>query len=120
MTKFVVFSVSFAMFLSVSTYSFAQSIAESQQAVKESVKAGSAASKASIHAIAASGQTTSAASAVPLLISGAAGTASGKAGSDLLNTATQPIGQPLQVTDETITVGPPPDQALKAKQPAGN
>jgi hypothetical protein len=93
---------------------------QGRDALKEAGKASSGARKSSIHAVAASGRTTSAVSSVPFLIGGAAGAASGKAGSDLQQTATQPIGQPLDITDEAITVGPPPDQALNTKKPARN
>jgi hypothetical protein len=106
-----------ALLLCITTHLCAQSTSHSQEAIKQSGKAGSAASKGSIHAIAASGQAASAASAVPFLASGAAGALSEKVGDDLLKNASQPIGRPLEITEEVITAGPPPDQALKVKQP---
>jgi hypothetical protein len=87
----------------------------SGQAVQESVKASGHASKAVVNSIAASGQATSAVSAVPLAASGAAGAVSGQVAGDLLNAASQPAGKPLEITDETVTAGPPPDQMLKVK-----
>jgi len=88
----------------------------SGQASTNAAQSGSHASASTGHAIAASGQVTSAASTVPLAISGAAlgsgaavsmGAAHGSA-----KAATSPIGPPLEITDETITVMPP-NEALK-------
>lgn len=69
------------------------------------------------HAIAASGQATSAASAVPLSIGAAVGAASGQAAHQSMRAAGGQIGQPLPITDETVTIISP-DEALKAKQEA--
>lgn len=63
----------------------------------------------------ASGQLVSGVVAVPLLISGSVGQVSNAAGTDLWNAAVTPIGTPLAVTDESITVGPPPDATLSKK-----
>ena len=114
MKKSMFFLVSIVLVLMVAGYSSAQST-YSGEAVKESGKAGSAASKSVVNSIAASGQATSAVSAVPLAASGAAGAVSGQIAQDLVNAASQPIGKPLEITDETVTAGPPPDQALKIK-----
>jgi hypothetical protein len=107
----------------------------SGQAIKESVQASGHASAAAGHAIGASGQVTSAAVAVPVAASGVAdgsvaagamavGASAGVAGSaatstaaGLVKSATAPIGTPLEVSDETVTVGPPPDKALKPATP---
>jgi hypothetical protein len=85
----------------------------STQAVNEAGKAGSNASKSAAHSIAASGQVTSAASAIPLAIGGSVGAESSEIAKDLMDAATAPAGTPLIITDETITIGPPPDEALK-------
>lgn len=87
----------------------------SEQAVNEASKAGSHASKSAAHSIAASGQVTSAASAIPLAIGGSAGAVSAEIAKDLMDAATAPAGTPLTITDEIITIGPPPDEALKVK-----
>lgn len=88
------------------------------QAVDNGVKGSGHASASAAHSIAASGQVTSGMLAVPLLASGAvagsAGGASANAGAASLNAAGMPIGTPLVVTDEAITVMPP-NQALKSK-----
>ncbi len=119
MSKRVIISALAALSLCVCSYSFAEGT-HAGEAVKESVKASGAASKGSMHSIAASGQVTSAVSAVPLLVGGSVGAVSGKAGSELMQSASQPIGKPLEVTEEAVTVGPPPDQVLKTKTPAQN
>lgn len=62
------------------------------------------------HSVVAGAQLTSAAIAVPLVVVGAVGTASGEVGKSLLEAAE--IGEPLTVSDETVTVGPNPGQAL--------
>jgi hypothetical protein len=119
MSKPVIVVALVVLALCMCSYSFAEGT-YAGEAVKESVKASGAASKGSMHSIAASGQVTSAVSAVPLLVGGSVGAVSGKAGSELMQSASQPIGKPLEVTEEAVTVGPPPDQVLKTKTPAQN
>ena len=88
------------------------------QAVDNGVKGSGHASASAAHSIAASGQLTSGMLAVPLLASGAvagsAGGASANAGAASLSAANMPIGTPLVVSDEAITVMPP-NQALRSK-----
>lgn len=90
--------------------------ANADQAVKEGVAASGHASGSAAHAIAASGQVTSAAIAVPMVVSGgvavSAGVGSARAGADSARAAT---GAPLPIGDESATVMPPPDEALKKK-----
>lgn len=88
----------------------------SGQAVEEASKAGSHASASAAHSIVASGQVTSAASAVPLAIGGSAGAVSTEIAKDLMDAATAPIGTPLKITDESVTAGPPPNEALAPKK----
>ena len=88
----------------------------SGQAIKEGVQASGHASASAANSIAASGQVTSAAMAVPLSVGGAvlgsAGAASASAANQSMRAATAPIGTPLEVTDEAITITPP-NEALK-------
>ena len=88
----------------------------SGQAVVEAGKAGSHASASAGHAIAASGQVTSAASAVPLAVAGSTGAVSTEIAKDLMHAATAPAGAPLEITDENVTAGPPPNEALAPKE----
>jgi hypothetical protein len=98
---------------------FADDDSHAGRAVNEAVQTGSHASASAAHSIAASGQVTSAASAVPLSIGGAvvgsAGAVSAAAARDSMRAATAPIGTPLEITDEVITVVPP-NEALKTKE----
>lgn len=91
------------------------------RAVNEAARSSGHASASAAHSVAASGQVTSAVSAVPLSVGGAvlgaAGAVSAGAARDSMRAATAPIGTPLEIADETITVMPP-DQALKAKDKA--
>jgi len=75
-----------------------QALAHSGQAVGESVVAGA--------------QLTSAAVAVPLIAVGSVGKVSGEIGHGLLKASEGKIGDPLPVTDETVTAGPTPTQAV--------
>lgn len=88
--------------------------------IGNSVQSGSHASASVGHSIAASGQVTSAASAIPLaiggVVSGTAGAISGQAAHNSARAATAPIGTPLDITDETITIMPP-NEALKKEAP---
>jgi len=65
------------------------------------------------HGAVGSAKLTSAAVAVPLLAVGAVGAASTEMGKGLMKAANKPIGEPLEVSDETLTVGPSPDRAIR-------
>ncbi len=102
-------SITAIMILTTCTLSIAQGT-HSGQAANHSGAAGSHASKSLAHSIAASGQAVSAAGAIPLMSAGAVSTDMGNA---LWDAATTPVDGPLEITEETVTVGPPPDKALK-------
>jgi len=68
--------------------------------------------QASGHAALASAQLTSAAVAIPLQLVGAVGAVSGHAGDALMQQANDDFTKPLNVSDETVTAGPPPSEAL--------
>lgn len=90
-----------------------------QKAVKAGGQASSHAAASAGHSLAATGQLTSGVVATPLLASGAiavgVGSAAVQAGGSLMNAATHPIGTPLPVTEETVSIIPP-NKALQ--QPA--
>jgi len=96
----------------------AQSTTHADQAAKDGVAASGHTSASAAHSVAASGQVTSAILAVPLLSGaaalGSAGAVSATAGRGSLRAATVPIGTPLEISDESITVMPP-NEALKSK-----
>ncbi len=96
----------------------AQDTSHAGQAAKNSLAASGNTSASAAHSVAASGQVTSAMLAVPLLSGGAVigstGAVSAGTGRDSLRAATAPIGTPLEITDEAITVVPP-NEALKSK-----
>ena len=50
-----------------------------------------------------------------ILVAGSIGEVSGQIGADLMEVATTPAGTPFEITEITVTVGPPPDQALAPK-----
>jgi len=82
-----------------------------QQAVKAGGRASGNAIASAGHSLAATGQLASGVVATPLLASGAiavgVGSAAVQAGGSLMNTATSPIGTPLPVTEETVSIIPP-------------
>lgn len=90
-----------------------------QKAVKTGGQASSNAAASAGHSLAATGQLASGVVATPLLASGAiavgVGSAAVQAGGSLMNAATHPIGTPLPVTEETVSIIPP-NKALQ--QPA--
>ena len=51
--------------------------------------------------------------AVPLKVIGAVGELSGQMGDSLWEAANAPVGAPLPVTDDVISVGPSPGDAMK-------
>ncbi|MEM5788991.1 MAG: hypothetical protein AAGU11_16885 [Syntrophobacteraceae bacterium] len=87
----------------------------SGRAVQESSRAVSHASVGAMYGVAASGQVVSAAAAVPFAIAGSVGNVSTRIAEELMDAANVPAGSPLLVTDEIVTAGPPPDQALGGK-----
>ena len=96
----------------------------SGRAVGESAEAASHAGASVAHGVMASGQVTSAVSAVPFAVVGSAGAVAGSVGAastemakDLMEAATAPIGTPLEITDESVSAGPPPNEALTPKKP---
>lgn len=84
----------------------------SGQAIKGSVNTSLQASTSFAHALAASGQATLAVSAIPFAIGGSVGAVSGRIANDSMRAANAPIGAPLTVTDEVLTIAPP-NEALK-------
>ena len=90
-----------------------------QKAVKTGGQASSNAAASAGHSLVATGQLASGVVATPLLASGAiaagVGNAAVQAGGSLMSAATSPIGTPLPVTDETISIIAP-NKALQ--QPA--
>jgi hypothetical protein len=83
----------------------------SAQSVKHSALAAS-------NGVVASAKTASGVIAVPLKIVGAVGNVSDHAGDSLMENAITTT--PLEVSDKTVTAGPPPNEALKKKQPETN
>ena len=75
------------------------------QAVDHSVKAVG-------HSVVAGTKLSAGVIAVPLTVSATAGQASNQAAAELWDYAEMPIGTPLPITDETVTAGPSPDQAI--------
>jgi len=65
------------------------------------------------HGAVGSAKLTSAAVAVPLIAVGAVGAVSAEMGKGLIKVANKPIGQPLEISDEVLTVGPSPDRAIR-------
>ena len=88
----------------------------SGQAAKHAANSGSHASGSAAHAIMSSGQVASAAAAIPLSTIGSAGKVSGQISKELMDAATAPIGTPLEITEESIVAGPPPNEAIKANK----
>jgi hypothetical protein len=85
----------------------------SGRAGTESTRAGSHGGMSTVQGIAASGQVASGAVAVPFAVSGAAGSVGNDSARNLRHAATAPAGAPLPVSEETVTAGVPPNEALK-------
>jgi len=78
-----------------------------------SVKTVAHSGQAVSHGVAASAMASSGVVAIPLVLSGAVGHASGKAGKELWDIANTPIGDPLPISDEAITAGPTPTEMMR-------
>lgn len=68
--------------------------------------------RAAGHSIAGTAQLSAGVVAVPLIASGGIGEVSGQAGAEMWNLANTPPGTPLPVTEETISSGPSPAEAM--------
>ena len=112
-------SIILTALLASSAFAADQSL--SGQAIGNSAQASGHASASVAHAIGASGQATLGVSAIPLaiggVVSGAAGAVSGQAARNSAQAASTPIGTPLDITDETITIMPPNEALKKEAQP---
>jgi hypothetical protein len=80
---------------------FSESLAHSAQAVGHSAAAGF--------------KVVFAAAAVPLIVVGEIGKASGEIGEELWEEANRPIGEPLEITEEVVIAGPAPAEAINGK-----
>ena len=68
------------------------------------------------YSVAASAQLVFGAAAIPLGFSAQVGKASGAASDALWEAANEPVGQPLPITEENITAGPPPSQVIEQQE----
>ena len=89
--------------------------ANSDRAANNSSQASEHGSNSVVHAIIGSGQVVSGAASVPLSAAGASGAASTQIADELKKAADAPIGEPLEITEETISIGLPPDKQLEAE-----
>lgn len=91
-----------------------------EKAVQAAGRASANASASVGHSLAATGQLASGMVVTPVLASGVlavgAGSAAMHSGAASVQAATQPIGQPLPLTRETVSVLPP-NQALQTQRP---
>lgn len=113
-TKLTIALTMFSVLISANSFA---GKTHSGQAVAEAGKASSHAVGSVAHGTIASGQAASAAAAVPLAVAGAAGAVSAKISKDLMDAAKAPVGAPLEISDESVTAGPPPNEALAPAKP---
>jgi len=90
----------------------ASSLNHSGQALNHAVQSGSHASGSVAHVIMSSGKVASAAAAIPLAIVGSIGEVSKQVSENLMDAAFAPIGTPLDISDESFVVGPPPNEVI--------
>ncbi len=108
-------SIFFIAFVAVGTLNSAYADESlSGQAFKNASGASLHASASFAHAIAASGQATFAVSAIPFAIGGSVGAVSGQVANGSMQVANTPIGTPLVIADDVLTISPP-NEALKTK-----
>lgn len=108
-------SVALGVFLMTTPCWAADSANHSGAAAGNLSQAAGASGAAMAHGAASAGSVVAGSVAVPLGLSGNAGVMSGQIAGDLNKAANSNIGTPLPISEETITVGPPPDAALSEK-----
>lgn len=111
---FKLIMASIIMIITINSQAFAQGT-HAGKAIKNASAAGSHASQSAAHSIAATGQVVSGIIAVPLMSAGAVGGVSARMGEELRDAANAPATGPLEISDETVTTGPAPDQAIFPK-----
>lgn len=79
-----------------------QAVAHSLQAVGESMVGGA--------------KLVSGVAAIPLKAAGAVGELSSEMGDAFWEAANAPAGEPLPLTDDVITIGPPPGEAIRSQE----
>lgn len=107
--KTMLLGISLIALLSVNAYA---GDTHSGRAVTHSGQASVHSAEAAAHGSVGAVQVTSGAVAVPLYVIGSVGALSTHVADELMEVATTPIGEPLEITDETVTAGPPPDKVL--------
>ena len=95
---------------------------QGRAAIEESAQAVSHAGKSSAHAVCASGQAVVGVAAVPLGVVAVAGVAGAGMAEGLMRAATDsacPGCSAFPVSDEIVTAGPPPNEALNSAAKQG-
>ncbi|MCP4702753.1 MAG: hypothetical protein GY862_38715 [Gammaproteobacteria bacterium] len=82
-----------------------------QGSARHSAQSARHAASSVAHGVIGSSKAVSAVASVPLGVSGRIGAVSGQAGTHLSEEAL--VEEPLPITDETVTAGPPPDKKLQ-------
>lgn len=86
--------------------------AMAQGSVNHSVQSLKYSAQASGHTVIAGAKLSSAVVAVPLLTVGAIGAVSSEAGKAFLESSSADFNRPLNISDESVTAGPTPDNAV--------
>lgn len=106
MTSFAAFAITVMLSMPAEAGGSAQhlsnALAHSMEALAQSTVAGL--------------KLVSGAVAVPLMIGGEIGKVSGQVGDELWEEANRPIGDPLIITDDIVTAGPTPAEAMNSKE----
>lgn len=68
------------------------------------------------HSVAMSGKAVAGSVALPLAVVGMVGKISGQVSNDLWDIANRPVGRPLPISKETLTIGRSPKEALFNKR----
>jgi len=105
-------SAALICYLSLWTVSVAANPVEhAEHAVQAGGRASGNASASAGHSLAATGQLASGVIAIPILASGVGAVSLGstavQAGGSMMDSASRPIGKPLPITDETVSILPP-------------
>ena len=102
---------------------FANPAEQTEKALQAGGRASGNASASAGHSLAATGQLTSGVVATPILASGAvavsAGSAAMQAGKSLMDAANRRIGEPLPITEESVSILPP-NKALQSPAKPNN
>lgn len=115
MKKSICFIFAGFMILFFFEYGFADSAQETRKVSGQTVRSGSHASQSAGHSVKGGAGITSAISVAPISVDGGSNKISVQSSTKIDASKEDEINKPLEISEEVVTAGPPPDEMLKSE-----